>query len=137
MFLLICLPKIGEELTNDFIIALLVSSSASLYMSRKNLFNAASPSSFSSFSCHEHEHSTFEKWIYNVYLKLKQIGPRTSAPLQRCTSYAVHKLHDKDAEELSSGKMEPMPSAQLNLHCYTQETSSGLLELLQGGSQSS
>lgn len=38
-------------LTNDFIMALLVSSSASLYMSLKNLFSAASPSSFSSFSC--------------------------------------------------------------------------------------
>ena len=38
------------SLTNDFCMALLVSSSASLYMSRKNLFKAASPSSFSSFS---------------------------------------------------------------------------------------
>lgn len=37
-------------LTKDLLIALLVSSSASPYMSLKNLFNAASPSSFSSFS---------------------------------------------------------------------------------------
>lgn len=41
---------ISLVLTNDFIMALLVSSSASLYMSLKNLFRAASPSSFSSFS---------------------------------------------------------------------------------------
>lgn len=40
----------SSVLTNDFIMALLVSSSASLYMSLKNLFSAASPSSFSSFS---------------------------------------------------------------------------------------
>lgn len=39
-----------EWLTKDFLMALLVSSSASLYISWKNLFKAASPSSFSSFS---------------------------------------------------------------------------------------
>lgn len=44
------LVRIRFVLTKDLLIALLVSSSASVYMSLKNLFKAASPSSFSSFS---------------------------------------------------------------------------------------
>jgi hypothetical protein len=42
--------KEEESHTKDLLMARLVSSSASLYISLKNLFNAASPSSFSSFS---------------------------------------------------------------------------------------
>jgi len=45
--------KQKKKLTNDLLIALLVSSFASWYISQKNLFNAASPSSFSSFSWNE------------------------------------------------------------------------------------
>lgn len=46
-------------LTKDFLMALLVSSSASLYISWKNLFKAASPSSFSSFSWNQSTHIIF------------------------------------------------------------------------------
>lgn len=50
-------------LTKDLLIALLVSSSASWYMSLKNLFKAASPSSFSSFSWHMMRQQSCDKKV--------------------------------------------------------------------------
>ena len=70
-----------KSLTKDFIMALLVSSSASLYMSLKNLLRAASPSSFSSFSwrCKQSESAnTLPSMCYTFHLNAKEKTNRNS-----------------------------------------------------------